>query len=107
MSPPDEQETITVTTEDKGDILNAKKTKLKARPATKTGYRDLVMSTEGISHNIVENAISEELTKGDLIELRRDLKEGGIQNPEKIKSRSTQNSSTTSWKTQGRDLWIG
>ena len=30
------------------------------------GYRDLVMSTEGISLNIVENAISNELTKGDL-----------------------------------------
>ena len=30
------------------------------------GYRDLVMSTEGISLNIVENAVSEELTKGDL-----------------------------------------
>ena len=29
-------------------------------------YRDLAMSTEGISLNIVENAISEELTKGDL-----------------------------------------
>ena len=30
------------------------------------GYRDLVISTEGISLNIVENAKSEELTKGDL-----------------------------------------
>ena len=30
------------------------------------GYRDLVMSTEGISLNIVENAVSEELTKRDL-----------------------------------------
>ena len=30
------------------------------------GYRDLVMSTEGISLNIVENAISDELTKGDV-----------------------------------------
>ena len=30
------------------------------------GYRDLVMSTEGISLNIVENAISNELTKGDM-----------------------------------------
>ena len=30
------------------------------------GYRDLVKSTEGISLNIVENAKSEELTKGDL-----------------------------------------
>ena len=46
--------------------MNAKKTKLKARAANKMGYRDLVMSTEGISLNIVENAISEELTKGDL-----------------------------------------
>ena len=66
MSPPDEQEKVTVTTEEKGDVLNAKKTKLKARAANKMGYRDLVMSTEGISLNIVENAISNELTKGDL-----------------------------------------
>ena len=65
MSPPDEQEAITVTTEDKGDILNTKKTKVKDRAANKMGYRDLVMSTEGIPLNIVENAISEELTKGD------------------------------------------
>ena len=61
MSPPDEQETITAATEDKGDVLNAKKAKLKARAANKMGHRDLVMSTEGI-----ENAISEDLTKGDL-----------------------------------------
>ena len=66
MSPPDKQEAITVTTEDKGDVLNAKKAKLKARAATKMGYRDHVMSTEGISLNIVGNAISDELTKGDL-----------------------------------------
>ena len=66
MSPPDKQEIITVTTEDKGDVLNVKKAKLKARAANKLGYRDLVMSTERISHNIVENATSEELTKGDL-----------------------------------------
>ena len=66
ISPHDERETITVTTEDKGDALKEKKEKLKARAANKIGYRDLVMSTEGISLNIVENAISEELTKGDL-----------------------------------------
>ena len=66
MSPPDKQEIIAVTTEDKGDILNVKKAKLKARGANKLGYRDLVMSVEGISLNIVENAISEELMKGDL-----------------------------------------
>ena len=62
MAPPDEQETITVTAEDKGDALKEKKDKLKARAANKMGYRDLVMSTEGISLNIVENAISDELT---------------------------------------------
>ena len=66
MTPPDKQEAITVTTEDKGNVLNAKKAKLKARAANKMGYRDLVMSTEGISLNIVENAISKELTKGVL-----------------------------------------
>ena len=43
-----------------------KREKLKGRAANKIGYTDLVMSTEGISLIIVENAISEELTKGDL-----------------------------------------
>ena len=66
MVPPNEQITITVTAEDKGDALKEKKDKLKARAANKMGYRDLVMSTEGISLNIVENAVSDELTKGDL-----------------------------------------
>ena len=64
MSPPDEQEIITVTAEDKGDVLNAKKAKLKARAANKMGYMDLVMSTEVISLNIVEIAKSDELTEG-------------------------------------------
>ena len=66
MLPPNEQETITVTAEDKGDALKQNKDILKARAANKMGYRDLVMSTEGISLNIVENAISDELTKRDL-----------------------------------------
>ena len=66
VSPPDEKETITVMTEDKGDVLKDKKDKLKARAANKLGYRDLVMSTQGISLNIVENATSDELTKGNL-----------------------------------------
>ena len=102
MVPPDKQETITVTAEDKGDALKEKKDKLKARAANKMGYRDLVMSTEGISLNIVENAISNELTKGDLKKawerLGKGLKEGGIQKQEKTKSRSTQDSSTTTRK---------
>ena len=68
MVPPDEHITITVTAEDKGDALKEKEDKLKARAANKMGYRDLVMSTEGISLNIVDNAVSDELTKGDLKE---------------------------------------
>ena len=63
MVPPDEQITITVTTEDIGEVLKEKKEKLKARAANKMGYGGLVMSTEGISLNIVENAVSEELTE--------------------------------------------
>ena len=78
MVPPDEREVITVATEDKGDVLIEKKTKPKARAANMLSNRDLVMSTEGISLNIVENARSEELTKGDLKRLGIDLKEGGI-----------------------------
>ena len=34
--------------------------------ANKKGYRDLVMSTEGISLNIDENATSDKISKGDL-----------------------------------------
>ena len=66
VSPPDKKETIAVTTENKGDVLKVKRDKLKAIAGNKLGYRDLVMPTEGISLNIVENATSEELTKGDL-----------------------------------------
>ena len=66
VSPPDEKEKIVVMTEDKGDVLKVKKDKLKGRAASKLGYRDLVMSTEGISIHIVENATSDELAKGDL-----------------------------------------
>ena len=62
MVPPDEQITITATTENRGEVLKEKKEKLKARAANKMAYGDLVMSTK----NIVENAVSEELTKGDL-----------------------------------------
>ena len=64
-SPPDEKEEIMILADDKGDILKAKKDKLTARAANKKGYRDLVMSIEGISLNIVENATSDKLTKGD------------------------------------------
>ena len=65
-TPPDKKEIIDVLPKDDGEVLKAKKEKLAARVANKKGYRDLVMSTEGISLNIVENAISEKLRKGDL-----------------------------------------
>ena len=64
--PPDEQAVITITSEDTGAVLKEKKEQLKARKANKVGYRDLVMSTDGISCTIVENAVSEELPSGDL-----------------------------------------
>ena len=87
--------------------MSAKKAKLKARAANKMGYRDLVMSTEGNSHNIVENAISDEQTKGDLKKAWERLERRWNPKTREDKSRSTQNSSITSWKTQGRDPWIG
>ena len=65
-TPPDEKEIIEILADDKGDVLKTKKDRLKARTANKEGYRDLVVSTEGISLNIVENATSDKLTKGDL-----------------------------------------
>ena len=64
--PPDEMAVITITAEDTGEVLEEKKNQLKARKANKVGYRDLVMSTEGISFTIVQNAASEELLSGDL-----------------------------------------
>ena len=64
--PPDEMAVITITAEDTGAVLEEKKNQLKARKANKIGYRDLVMSTEGISFTIVQNAGSEELPSGDL-----------------------------------------
>ena len=92
MVPPDKLAVITVTAEDTGEALKQKKEKLKARKANKIGYRDLVMSTEGISFTIVENAVSEELPKGDLKKAWERLEKGGIQKQEKTKWRSTLNS---------------
>ena len=66
MIPPDELAVTTITAEDTGEALKEKREKLKARNANSIGYRDLVMSTEGISFTIVENDVSEELPSGDL-----------------------------------------
>ena len=68
-TPPEEKEVIEILDKDDPYIKRAKKEKLAARMANKKGYRDLVMSTEGISLNIVENATSDKLSKGDLRKL--------------------------------------
>ena len=73
-SPAHEKKNLEILEEDNADKNKAKKEKLAARMAKKMGYRDLVMSTEGISLNIVENATSHKLSKGDLIKALGRLK---------------------------------
>ena len=65
-TPPDEKEDLEILDKDNAEVTKAKKAKELTRAANKKGYRDLVMSTEGISLNIVENSMSDKLTKGDL-----------------------------------------
>ena len=66
VTPPDEKVNIERPSDDKAQDQKVKKDKVVARLANKKGYRDMVMSTEGISLNIVENAMSDKLYKGDL-----------------------------------------
>ena len=66
VTPPDKKEVIEILADNIGEVLKTKKDKLAAREPNKKGYRDLVMSTDGISLNIVESATSDKLTKGDL-----------------------------------------
>ena len=65
-SPPDEKEELEILENDNENTRKLKKEKLAAKMANKKGYRDLVMSTEGISLNVVENGTLEKLSKGDL-----------------------------------------
>ena len=66
VTPPDEKEDLDILDEDDTAVIKSKKEKQLARAVNKKGFRDLVMSTEGISLNIVENAVSDKLTRGDL-----------------------------------------
>ena len=66
VTPPDEKEDLEILDKDDAEVKKAKKEKQLARAANKKGFRDLVMSTEGISFNIVENSTSGKLTRGDL-----------------------------------------
>ena len=63
---PDEKEDLEITDKDDEIVKKSKKEEQLARAANKKGFRDLVMSTEGISLNIVENSTSDKLTKADL-----------------------------------------
>ena len=65
-TPPDEKEKLEILDKDDAEVIKAKKAKQLMRAANKKGYRDLVMATEGISLNIVENSTSAKSTKGDL-----------------------------------------
>ena len=68
-TPPEEKEVIEILDKHDPYIKKARKEELAARMANKKGYRDPVMSTEGIPLNIVENATSDKLSKGDLRKL--------------------------------------
>ena len=57
-TPPDEKENLDVLDKDNAEVKKAKKAKQAMRATNKKGYRDLVMSTEGIPLNIVENSTS-------------------------------------------------
>ena len=66
VTPPDEKEDLEILEKDEAETKNSYKEKQLARAANENGFRDLVMSTDGISLNIVENAVSDKLTRGDL-----------------------------------------
>ena len=63
---PDEKENLEILEAELAPVKKSKKGKQVARAANKKGFRYLVMSTEGISLNIVENSTSDKLMKGDL-----------------------------------------
>ena len=65
-TPSHEKEDLEVLDKDDEAVKKSKKEKQLTRAPNKKGYRDLVMSTEGISLNIVENSTSDKLMKGDL-----------------------------------------
>ena len=66
VKPPDEKEALVILDNDNAAAKKSKKEKQLVRAANKKGFRDLVMSTEGISLNIVENSTSDKLMRRDL-----------------------------------------
>ena len=66
VTPPNEKENLEILEKDDAATKKSKKEKQLGRTSNKKGFRDLVMSTDGISLNIVQNAVSDKLTRGDL-----------------------------------------
>ena len=66
VTPPDENEDLEILEKDDATVKKSKKEKQMAKVANKKGFRDLVMSTDGIWLNIVENSTSDKLMRGDL-----------------------------------------
>ena len=65
-TPTDEKEDLEILDKDDAAVKKSKKEKQLARATNKKGFRDLVMSTVGMSLSIVENSTLDKLTKGDL-----------------------------------------
>ena len=63
---PSEKENLEIMDEDDELTKKSKKAKQLARMANRKGMRDLIMATDGISLNIVQNSSSDKLPKGDL-----------------------------------------
>ena len=70
---PDEKENLEILEKDSDVVMKSMKVKQLARTANRKGFRDMVMSTDGISLNIVQNSTSEKLSKEDLKKARRRL----------------------------------
>ena len=66
VTPQDDKEDLEILDKDDAAVKKSKKEMQLARAANKKGFRELVMSTEGILLNIDENSTSGKLTRGDL-----------------------------------------
>ena len=96
VMPPDEKEDLEILDKDDAAEKKAKREKQLARAANKKGFRDLVMSTEGILLNIVENSTSDKLMRGDLKKAWGRLESDWNPRQEKTKCNSTPSSCITS-----------
>ena len=66
VTPPDKKEDLEILEKDDAVVKKSKKEQQLARAKNKKGFRGLVLSTEGILLNIVENSTSDKLKRGDL-----------------------------------------